>query len=55
MTTPAGSAENATAGSADVSPPDSEERRQAMARAVKDVQDGAAAETYDVTGETVEQ
>jgi hypothetical protein len=37
MTTSAESAANATKGSADVSPPDSEERRAAMAAAADDV------------------
>jgi hypothetical protein len=55
MTTPEDSARYATKGSADTSPPDSEERRKAMAEAVKDVEDGVAAETYDTDGENTEQ
>lgn len=55
MTTPQDSARYATKGSADISAPDSEERRQAMAEAVKDVEDGARAETYDTDGENTEQ
>ncbi|MDX6204399.1 MAG: hypothetical protein QOE76_2764 [Frankiales bacterium] len=55
MTTPAGSAANATKGSADVSAPDSEERRAAMAAAVDDVEEGVRAETYDTDGENTEE
>ena len=55
MTTPQDSARFATKGSADVSPPDSEERRQAMADAVKDVEAGVRAEIYDTDGENTEQ
>ena len=55
MTTPQDSERYATKGSADVSPPDSEERRKAMADAVKDVEDGQRAELYDTNGEQTEQ
>jgi hypothetical protein len=51
MTTPQDSEKYATKGSADVSPPDSEERRQAMAEAVKDAEEGQRAELYDTNGE----
>ena len=60
MTTSADSAENATSGSADVaeadvSAPDSAERRAALAAAVADVEAGVRAETYDTDGENTEQ
>ena len=55
MTTPADSAANATRGAADVSAPDSPERRAAMAQAVADVTSGVEAELdpdrYDTTGD----
>jgi hypothetical protein len=54
MTEPTNIETEAADDAADVSPPDSLERRHFLADAVADVNAGVAAETYDTDGENTE-